>query len=180
MAAIARRQMPLRLPTLPQSYHTVQRRCIAAPEWLSRVARTPQLPLLQERGFKSSAALSEKKYTKEHEWIELSDDKTHGTIGITNYAASALGDVVYVELPTLDLEVSAGDSIGAVESVKSASDIMTPVGGKIVATNEKLEEKPGIINKGPEGEGWIARIHVGDAGEVEGLMGGEEYRKFTE
>ena len=103
-----------------------------------------------------------------------------GTIGITTYAASALGDVVYVELPTLDLEVSAGDSIGAVESVKSASDIMTPVGGKIVATNEKLEEKPGIINKGPEGEGWVARIEVGDAGEVEGLMGGEEYRKFTE
>lgn len=103
-----------------------------------------------------------------------------GTIGITTYAASALGDVVYVELPALDLEVSAGDSIGAVESVKSASDIMTPVSGTIVATNETLEEKPGTINKGPEGEGWIARIRVADAAEMEGLMGGEEYRKFTE
>ncbi|KAI4114407.1 MAG: hypothetical protein LQ338_008011 [Usnochroma carphineum] len=125
-------------------------------------------------------AVHEKKYTKEHEWIELNDDKTQGTIGISHYAASALGDVVYVELPALDLEVSAGDSIGAVESVKSASDIMTPVSGKIIAANEKLEEKPGTINKGPEDEGWIARIEVGDAKEVEGLMGLEEYRKFTE
>ncbi|KAL8751813.1 MAG: hypothetical protein Q9184_005940, partial [Pyrenodesmia sp. 2 TL-2023] len=103
------------------------------------------------------------------------------TIGITTYAASALGDVVFVELPALDLEVSANDVIGAVESVKSASDIMTPVSGKIVATNEVLEAKPGTINKGPEGDGWIARIAVGEegVGEVEALMGGEEYRKFT-
>ncbi|KAL8785086.1 MAG: hypothetical protein Q9213_003591 [Squamulea squamosa] len=122
----------------------------------------------------------EKKYTKDHEWIELSDDKTQGTIGITHYAASALGDVVYVELPTIDLEVSGGDSIGAVESVKSASDIMTPVAGKVIATNEKLEEKPGTINKGPEDEGWIARIQVGDAKEVDSLMDLEEYRKHTE
>ncbi|KAI4170622.1 MAG: hypothetical protein LQ343_004854 [Gyalolechia ehrenbergii] len=121
----------------------------------------------------------EKKYTKDHEWIELNDDKTQG---ITTYAASALGDVVYVELPTLDLQVSAGDSIGAVESVKSASDIMTPVGGKIVATNEVLEQKPATINKGPEGEGWIARIELEGKGEgeMEGLMGLEEYRKFVE
>ncbi|KAI4243360.1 MAG: hypothetical protein L6R40_003532 [Gallowayella cf. fulva] len=103
-----------------------------------------------------------------------------GTIGITQYAASALGDVVYVELPALDLEVSAGDAIGAVESVKSASDIMTPVSGKIVATNEILEEKPGTINEGPEDEGWIAKIQVGDAKDVDGLMGLEEYRKHTE
>ncbi|KAL8733810.1 MAG: hypothetical protein Q9181_003429 [Wetmoreana brouardii] len=107
-------------------------------------------------------------------------DIAAGTIGITNYAASALGDVVYVELPALDLEVSAGDSIGAVESVKSASDIMTPVGGKVIATNEKLEEKPGTINKGPEDEGWIAKIEVGDAKELDGLMGLEEYQKHTE
>lgn len=105
-----------------------------------------------------------------------------GTIGITQFAASALGDVVYVELPTIDLSVSAGDSIGAVESVKSASDIMTPVTGKIVATNETLESKPSLINQGPEGEGWIARIEVGEEGKVEigGLMGADEYKEFTE
>ncbi|KAL8705426.1 MAG: hypothetical protein Q9201_001450 [Fulgogasparrea decipioides] len=129
---------------------------------------------------RNTAAGYEKRYTKDHEWIELSDDKKQGTIGITNYAASALGDVVYVELPALDLEVSAGDSIGAVESVKSASDIMTPVGGKVIATNEKLEEKPGTINKGPEDEGWVAKIEVGDAKEVDGLMRLEEYQKHTE
>lgn len=87
---------------------------------------------------------------------------------------------MYVELPTLELEVSAGDSIGAVESVKSASDIMTPVSGKIIQANDVLQEKPGTINKEPEGEGWIARIEVKDGKEVEGLMGVEEYRRFTE
>lgn len=140
----------------------------------------------------------EKKYTSDHEWIELSPDgKTGtfppllpppllpltptGTIGISNYASAALGDVVYVELPALGLEISKGDSIGAVESVKSASDIMTPVSGKIIEANSVLEEKPGVINKGPEGEGWIARIEVGEMGreEVEGLMGGEEYAKMV-
>lgn len=85
-----------------------------------------------------------------------------------------------MELPTPDLEVSAGDTIGAVESVKSASDILTPVSGKIIEGNAVLEEKPGTINKGPEEEGWIAKIEVADVKELEGLMGGSEYGKFTE
>lgn len=143
------------------------------------------------------AAAWEKRYTEDHEWIELSDDKktgalpplsppTHpptnppGTIGISTYAAKALGDVVYVELPSTDLEVSANESIGAVESVKSASDIMTPVSGKIVEANSVLEDKPGMINQSPEGEGWLARIEVSDAAQVDKLMDGEGYRKFTE
>ncbi|KAL9035314.1 MAG: hypothetical protein Q9214_006641 [Letrouitia sp. 1 TL-2023] len=135
------------------------------------------------RTFSTSTACLGKKYTKDHEWIEIDEDtQRHGTIGITTYAAKALGDVVFVELPTLDLEVSAGDAIGAVESVKSASDIMSPISGRVVERNELLEEKPGTINRGPEAEGWIARIEVGEGvvGEVEGLMGEEEYRKFTE
>lgn len=103
-----------------------------------------------------------------------------GTIGITNYAANALGDVVFVELPTVDLEVSAGDSIGAVESVKSASDIMTPVSGTIVEANNVLEDKPSTINKGPEGEGWLAKIKVKDPKEMEELMDADGYKKFTE
>ena len=104
---------------------------------------------------------------------------TSGTIGVSVYAAKNLGDVVYVELPTLDLEVSAGDSIGAVESVKSASDIMTPVSGKIIEANDVLQEKPATINKGPESEGWIARIEVKDAAEVKELMNDIEYGQFT-
>lgn len=86
---------------------------------------------------------------------------------------------MYIELPQLDLQISAGDAIGAVESVKSASDILTPVGGTVEEVNSELEDKPAGINKDPEGEAWIARIRV--EGEVEGrLMSGEEYKAFTE
>ena len=84
-----------------------------------------------------------------------------------------------MELPAIDLEVAAGDSMGAVESVKSASDILTPVSGKIIEANNVLQEKPATINKSPEGEGWIARIEVKDAGEMEQLMSLDEYGKFT-
>lgn len=121
-----------------------------------------------------------KKYTQDHEWIELSPDSKTGTIGISTYAANALGDVVFVELPTVSLEVSRNDTIGSVESVKSASDIMTPVSGTITEANAVLEEKPSTINKSPEGEGWIAKIEVRDVKEIEGLMDEVAYKKFTE
>jgi glycine cleavage system H protein len=107
-------------------------------------------------------------------------------IGISDYAAHALGDVVYVELPTTPMEVAAGDSIGAVESVKSASDINAPISCTIVAVNELLEEKPGIINGGPEdvgaGGGWVAKVEVGEEGvkDLEGLMEESDYKAFTE
>ncbi|KAJ9618922.1 glycine cleavage system H-protein subunit [Taxawa tesnikishii (nom. ined.)] len=132
------------------------------------------------RRFSSVRAPWVKKYTQDHEWIELSDDGEIGTIGVSEYAANALGDVVFVELPTADLEVSAGDSIGAVESVKSASDIMTPVSGTITEGNSLLEDKPGTINKSPEGEGWIAKIRVKSKDELEGLMDAQAYKDFTE
>lgn len=131
-------------------------------------------------------AVQVKKYTKDHEWIELSNDNKTGVIGISEYAAHALGDVVYVELPTTPMEVAAGDSIGAVESVKSASDINSPISCTITAVNDLLEEKPGIINNGPEdvgaGGGWIAKVEVGEAGikDLEGLMDHAAYKEFTE
>lgn len=103
---------------------------------------------------------------------------TTGTIGITQYASKALGDVVYVELPEVGMEVNKGDTIGAVESVKSASDIMSPVSGKVTEANDVLGDKPGTINKGPEAEGWFAKIEVSDKGELEGLMSKEEYDAF--
>ncbi|KAI9716624.1 MAG: glycine cleavage system H-protein subunit [Chrysothrix sp. TS-e1954] len=120
-----------------------------------------------------------KKYTQDHEWVELDDAGKIGTIGISTYAAKALGDVVYVELPELNSEVSAGDTIGAVESVKSASDIMTPVSGTITEANGALEEKPGTVNKSPENEGWIARLEVRDQGELGALMDLKAYEEFT-
>ena len=127
-----------------------------------------------------------KKYTKDHEWIELSPDNKTGVIGISEYAAHALGDVVYVELPSTPLEVAKGDAIGAVESVKSASDINSPISCTVTAVNELLEEKPAAINQGAEdsgaGGGWIAKVEVGEAGvkDLDGLMDGAEYKTFTE
>ncbi|KAF1990008.1 glycine cleavage system H protein [Aulographum hederae CBS 113979] len=154
----------------------------AAPQSISRSAfvtaqwrRQNQAP----RMFSVAAKVQEKKYTKDHEWIELGEDGKTYTLGITSYAASALGDVIYIELPSSGLEIGAGDAIGAVESVKSASDILTPVSGTVVATNEVLEEKPKVLNDSPEGDGWICRIE-GDGTDVEGLMGVGEYKAFTE
>ncbi|EMC97801.1 hypothetical protein BAUCODRAFT_120730 [Baudoinia panamericana UAMH 10762] len=131
------------------------------------------------RGFTSSGRTLEKRYTEDHEWIDTSNPEL-ASIGISTYAAKALGDVVYVELPTVGTEVNKGDAIGAVESVKSASDIMTPVSGTIQEVNHVLEEKPGMINKSPEADGWLAKIKVSDAAEMDGLMDAESYRKFTE
>lgn len=101
-------------------------------------------------------------------------------MGITEYASKQLGDVVYVELPEIGLEVSKGDPIGAVESVKSASDIMTPVTGKVVDHNSMLEEKPGQVNKSPEGDAWLAKIELADSTELDSLMDKDGYDAFTE
>jgi len=130
------------------------------------------------RSFSARSGLYLKKYTEDHEWIELDTDGKTGTIGITEYAAKALGDVVYVELPEIGMEVAKGDTIGAVESVKSASDILTPVSGKITEHNKELEEKPGTINKSPESGGWLAKIEVSDLGELDALMSKEDYDNF--
>jgi glycine cleavage system H protein len=104
------------------------------------------------------------------------------TMGITAYAANALGDITFVELPTVDDEFVPGDNLGAVESVKAAADIYAPITGKVVAVNEKLEEKPALLANDPEGEGWIAEIKLGDGWEtqVEELMDEQRYKTFTE
>jgi glycine cleavage system H protein len=106
-----------------------------------------------------------------------------GTIGISTYAAKSLGDVVFVELPTDGLELAAGDAMGAVESVKSASDIYTPVAGRVNAVNTELEEKPSIINQSPEEFGWIAKLDLQD-GEAqrakEKLMDKKAYDAFSQ
>lgn len=110
---------------------------------------------------------------------DVTDDSV-GTIGITSYAAKSLGDVVYVELPQTEIAVKKGDSIGAVESVKSASDIMTPVSGRVIEANTVLEESPSTINKGPEDSGWFAKIEVSDVAEVQDLLDADAYKKLTD
>jgi len=102
-----------------------------------------------------------------------------GTLGISEYAAKALGDVVYIELPQVEMEVSEGDAIGAVESVKSASDILTPISGTVAEVNSALETKPGDVNKDPEGDAWIAKITVSGEPSMK-TMSKEEYAAFTE
>lgn len=124
-------------------------------------------------------------YTKDHEWIDLSADRKSGVIGISEYAAEQLGDVVYVELPeSADDFVDQGDAIGAVESVKSASDINAPVRCKVTAANSLLEEKPATINQVPEddsnGGGWIVKVEIDEQGakQVDELMDAEAYKAF--
>ncbi|KAF1815068.1 glycine cleavage system H protein, partial [Eremomyces bilateralis CBS 781.70] len=117
-------------------------------------------------------------YSEDHEWIEVSEDGKIGTFGISTYAAERLGDIVYVELPELSIDIQAGEAIGAVESVKSVSDLLSPVSGKVVQTNAAVEGKPATINQSPEGEGWIAKIELADKGELETLMDEDAYVKF--
>lgn len=114
------------------------------------------------------------RYAATHEWARLEDDGLV-TVGITDHAQDALGDIVYVELPELDAEVGAGDEAGVVESVKAASDIYAPVGGTIVATNSLLEEAPETVNAEPYGDGWFFRIRPNDVSELDELLDAEAY-----
>ncbi|RZU46968.1 glycine cleavage system H protein [Fluviicoccus keumensis] len=116
---------------------------------------------------------SDLKYASSHEWARLDGDVV--TVGITDHAQEALGDLVYVELPDVGDTVAAGDEAGVVESVKAASDIYAPVSGEIIAVNEALGDTPEIINTDPYNEGWIYKIRVSDVSELDNLMSGEEY-----
>jgi glycine cleavage system H protein len=98
-------------------------------------------------------------------------------IGISGHAAESLGDVIFVELPEADREVSPGEPVGAVESVKSASDVLSPVSGKVIQGNKALEDKAKLINESAEGDAWIAEIEVNDASEVDGLMDPQAYKE---
>jgi len=117
-------------------------------------------------------------YTKEHEWVSIEDNIA--TMGISDYAQEALGDVTYVELPDEETEVEQFEQFVSVESVKAASDIYAPMAGKVIEVNRKLEENPGLVNKDCYGKGWIAKIDVRDMDESTNLMSAEEYRSFLE
>lgn len=114
-------------------------------------------------------------YTNDHEWIKVKDDKAY--IGITDYAQNALGEIVYVEMPEVDDELSKGDVFGVVESVKAASDSYMPVSGKILEINEALENSPELINQKPY-ESWIIAIEMSDKSELKNLMKHKEYEEF--
>ena len=118
------------------------------------------------------------KYHKEHIWVRTSGRKV--TIGVTDYAQDALGDIVYVDLPEVDTDVETNSEIGEIESTKATSSIITPVNGRVIEVNDELSESPEIINDDPYGKGWIAVIEIEDASEVDDLMDSAEYSKYVE
>ncbi len=113
-------------------------------------------------------------YTEEHLWLHLDDDDI-ATMGITHFAQTQLGDVVFVELPELNSEISAGAEISVVESVKTASDIHAPVSGEVIAINDDLKDSPEIINTSPYDKGWVLKIRMSDTSELEELLSATEY-----
>jgi glycine cleavage system H protein len=117
------------------------------------------------------------KYTREHEWARV--DGERATVGITDYAQEALGDIVYVDLPAAGTAVTAGERFGEVESTKSVSDIYSPVSGRIVERNDDLDKSPEIINSDPYGRGWLVVVEIADSSELDGLMDAQAYSKLV-
>ncbi|GGC44283.1 glycine cleavage system H protein [Siccirubricoccus deserti] len=122
--------------------------------------------------------MSELRYTKDHEWVRPEGDAA--TIGITDHAQNALGDVVFVDLPEVGREVAAGEAVAVVESVKAASDVYAPIAGRIVEVNSALSEDPGLINREPTGEGWFFKIEPKDPAEIDALLDDSAYAAFVE
>ena len=120
--------------------------------------------------------MSEKKYTKDHEWISLQGGVA--TIGITNYAQESLGDIVFVELPEIGKLVQAGDQVGVIESVKAASEIYSPVSGKIIEVNNELINRPQLVNSDPEQSGWYIKISIKETDELNNLLSFDQYKKI--
>ncbi len=117
------------------------------------------------------------KYSEDHEWIAVKDQI--GTVGITDYAQSKLGDIVFVELPTIGTSMEAGEEAGVVESVKAASDIFSPVSGEIIEINLALEVEPGLANSDPTGNGWFFKIKISIPSQLDDLMDEAEYNDIT-
>ena len=118
------------------------------------------------------------RYTKEHEWIRVDDSV--GVIGITNHAQEELGDIVFVELPKVGHHVTAASPLGTVESVKAVSDIYSPVTGEVVAVNDKLRDRPELLNTDPHGEAWLVQVRLSDRKEIETLMTAEQYEAYIQ
>jgi glycine cleavage system H protein len=118
------------------------------------------------------------KYHKEHTWVKVSGRKA--TIGITDYAQDALGDIVYIDLPEVDMDVEINSEIGEIESTKATSSIIAPVSGKVTEVNDDLSESPETLNEDPYGKGWIVIIELEDASEPDDLMDASEYTKYVE
>ena len=117
------------------------------------------------------------RYTKDHEWVRVDGDTA--TIGVTDFAANQLGDVVFVDLPAVGKAVEQFATFGVVESVKAVSDLYAPLSGEVVEVNDELGSKPELVNSDPFGDGWMIKVRVGEAGQVAGLLDGAGYEQLT-
>ena len=118
------------------------------------------------------------KYTKDHEWLKLNDDNT-ATIGITDFAQGELGDIVFVDINTVGKDLSAEEVFGTIEAVKTVSDLFMPVAGKVIAINEALNKNPELVNNDPYGEGWMVKIEISNAEEINSLTDADAYEKMV-
>ncbi len=121
---------------------------------------------------------SELRYTKEHEWVRL--DGNAATVGITDFAQSELGDVVFVEFEPVDSELKRADVFGTVEAVKTVSELYMPISGRVTEINEELDSHPEYLNEDPYGKGWMVKIELSDASELDDLLRAEEYQEMVE
>ena len=119
----------------------------------------------------------ELQYTEEHEWIRIDGDIA--TVGITHFAQGELGDIVYVDVDTLDEEVEEGEVFGTVEAVKTVSDLFMPLSGEVVEFNEKLEDEPELVNTDPYGDGWMIKIKISDSSQIDSLLDADAYKEVT-
>ena len=119
---------------------------------------------------------AELKYTKEHEWIRVEGEEA--VVGITDYAQSQLGDIVFVECETVGDALEAGETFGTIEAVKTVSDLYLPVAGEVLEFNEELEGEPELVNKDPYGKGWIVKIKISDETELDGLLNADAYKSI--
>lgn len=116
------------------------------------------------------------KYTKDHEWVRLEGETAY--VGITDYAQKELGDIVFVDVDSLDETLDAEEAFGTIEAVKTSSEMLMPMGGEVVEFNEELADAPELVNQDPYGKGWIIKVKVSDAGEYDNLLDSEAYQAF--
>ena len=117
---------------------------------------------------------AELKYTKEHEWVRVEGEEAY--VGITDYAQSQLGDIVFVEVETEGDNLEAGDTFGSIEAVKTVSDLYMPVSGEVLEFNSELEDQPDLVNKDPYGKGWIIKVKIEDEAQLDGLLSADAYK----
>ena len=120
----------------------------------------------------------ELKYTEEHEWVRIEDDIA--VVGITDFAQGELGDIVYLEIDTLDSQIDSNEVFGTVEAVKTVSDLFMPITGKVIEVNPSLEDKPELVNEDPYGKGWIIKIHITEESQIDSLLSPSDYKNLID